>query len=107
MSEESKAIRVISFNDKKKNCQKRAKFFLSAALMKGYNIVVMEADPKVSKQNEVRKETDKDLLNLRKANQKTYCDFILAYHKGKEFRIVEKSVTKDLPDGEVHLLWNA
>ena len=50
---------------------------------------------------------DKDLLKLRKANQKVYCELILACHGDIAFGIVEKSVMKDLSDGEANLAWNS
>ena len=72
-------------------------------LLKGYNIVLAEADPKVPKQSIVLKDTDKHLPKLLKANQKAYCGLTLAYHEDIAFRIVEKTVTKDLPDGDINL----
>ena len=45
MLEESKAIPVISFDDEKKKYQKWANKFMSAALLRGYNIVLMETNP--------------------------------------------------------------
>ena len=107
MSEESKAIRVISFDDKKKNYKTWAKKFISAATLRGYNIVLTENDPKVPKHNKVLRDTDKELLRLRKANQKAYCELILACNGDIAFGIVEKSVTKDLPDGDANLAWNS
>ena len=103
MPEESKAIRVISFDDKKKNYQTWAKKFMSAATLRGYNIVLMEDDPKVPRQSKVLKDMDKDLLKLRKVNQKAYCQLNLACHGKIVSGIVEKSVTKDLPDGVTNL----
>ena len=48
MSEdENKAIRVISFDDKKRSYKTWAKKFLSVATLRGYNIVFTEKDPKV------------------------------------------------------------
>ena len=78
-----------------------------AATLRGYNIVLTETNPKVPKQSKVLKDTDKDLLKLRKANQKAYCKLILAYHRDIAFSIVEKIVTKDLPDGDANLAWNS
>ena len=47
MSEdENKAIRIISCDDKKKNYKTWAKKFLSATIIRGYNIVLIEKDPK-------------------------------------------------------------
>ena len=99
MSEESKVIWVISFDDKKKNLT-WAKKFMSAAALRGYNIILTEADPKVPKQSKI-------LLKLRKANQKTYYELILACHGDIAFGMVEKSVTKDLSDGDKNLAWNS
>ena len=107
MSEESKAIRVISFEDKKKNYQTWAKKFMSASMLRGYNIVLTDTDPKVLKQSKVLKATDKDSLKLYKANQKAYRKLILACHGDIAFRLIEKSVTKDLPDGDAKLAWNS
>ena len=80
---------------------------MSAATLRGYNIVLVEADPKVPKQSKVLKDTHRDLLKLRKANQKTHCELILASHRDIAFGIVEKSLTKDSPDGDVNLAWNS
>ena len=107
MSEDSKAIRVISFDDKKKNYRTWAKKFKAAATLQGYSSVLTEANPKVPKHNKVLKDTDKELLKLLKANDKAYCELILAYHGDILFGIVEKSVTKDLPEGDTHLAWNS
>ena len=107
MSEESKGICVISFDNKKKNYQTWTKKIMSSAILRGYNIVLMEADPKAPGQSKVLKDTDKKLLKLCKANQKAYCKLILVCHGDIAFRIVEKSVTKDLPDGEANLAWNS
>ena len=61
--------------------------------VRGHNIVLTEANPKVSKQSKVLKDMDKESLKLRKANQKAYCDLILACHGDIAFGIVEKSIT--------------
>ena len=106
MSEESKAIWVISFDNKKKNYQTWAKKFMLVATLKGYDIILTETDPKVPKESKVLKETDTDLLKVHKANQKAYCELILAFHGDLAFGIVEKSVTTDLPDGDANLTWN-
>ena len=106
MSEESKAIWVINFDDKKRNYQTWAKN-LSVAMLRGYNIVLTETDPKLPKQRKVLKDTDKDLLKLHKADQKTNCKLILACHRDIAFGIVEKLVTKDLLDGDANLAWNS
>ena len=71
-----------------------------AAMLRWYNIVQTETDPIVPKQSKVLKYMDKDLLKLRKANQKAYCKLILACHGDLAFEIVGKSKTKDLLDGE-------
>ena len=49
MSEERKVIRVIGFDDKKKNYRTWAKKILAAATLRGYNSVLTAEDPKVSK----------------------------------------------------------
>ena len=72
-------------------------------MLRGYNKVPTEADPKVPKQIKIHKDVDKDILKLHKANQKTYCKLILACHRDIAFNMVEKSVTKDLPDGDANL----
>ena len=72
MSEdENKAFRVISVDDKKKNYKTWAKEFLSAARLRGYNIVLTKKDLKVPKQDLVLKDTeaDKKKFKLHKANQ--------------------------------------
>ena len=107
MSEESKAIRVISFEDKKKNYQTWAKKFMLAATLRGYNIVLFQTNPKVPKQTKVLKYTDKDLLKLHKANQRAYYKLIMTCHGDIAFGIVEKSVMKDLTDGDTNLAWNS
>ena len=107
MSEGSKAIQVISFDNKKKNYQTWAKKFMSAARLRGYNIVLILINPKEPRQSKVLKDTDKDLLKLCKANQKAYCELILACHGDIAFGIVEKSVTKILPDGVANLAWSS
>ena len=47
------------------------------------------------------------MLKLHKANDKAYCKLILAYHGDISFGIVEKSVTKELPNGDANLAWNS
>ena len=64
MSKESNAIQVISFDNKKKNYCMWTKKNMSAATLRGYDIVSTEEDPKVSRQSKVLKDTDKDLLKL-------------------------------------------
>ena len=78
-----------------------------SSYVKGYNIALPLADPKVPRQSKVLKDTDKDLLKLRKANQKAYYELILAFHGDIAFGIVEKSVMKDLPYSEANLAWNS
>ena len=107
MSEESKAIRIISFDDKKKNYRTWAKKFMAAATLRGYNSVLTADDPKVTRQSKVLKDADKELLKLRKANDKAYCELILACHRDISFGIVEKSVMKELPNGDANLAWNS
>ena len=66
MSEdENKAIRMISFDDKKKNYKTWTKKFLLAATLRGYNIVLTETDPKVPKQDLVLKDTEVDKRKLK------------------------------------------
>ena len=60
MSEESKAIPVISIDNKKKNYHKWAKKFMSAAMVRGYNIVLTETDPKAPRQSTVLKDVYKE-----------------------------------------------
>ena len=107
MSDKSKAIQVIAFDDKKKNYRAWSKKFLAAAKLRGYGSLLTADDPKVPKQSKTLKETDKDLIKLRKANEKAYCELILACHGDISFGIVEKSVTKDLPDGDANLAWKS
>ena len=107
MSEDTKAIWLIIFGDKKKNYRAWAKKFLAAAKLRGYGNVHTADDPKIPKHNKILKDTDKDLLKLRKANEKAYCELILACHGEISFGIVEKSVTKDLPDGDANLAWKS
>ena len=64
-------------------------------------------DPKVPRQSKVLKDTHKDSLKLCQVNQKAYCKLILAGHRDIAFGIVEKSVTKDLQDGDANLAWNS
>ena len=80
---------------------------MSVVTLRGYNIVLTQNNPKLPRQSKILKDTDKDLLKQRKASQKTYCELILACHGDIAFELVEKSVTKDLPDGDTHLAWNA
>ena len=74
MSEESKAIWLMSFDDKKKNYRTWTKKFASAATFRGYDIVLTEANPKVPKQSKVMKDMNKDLLELHTVNQNAYCE---------------------------------
>jgi len=108
MSEdENKAIRVISFDYKRKNYKTWAKKSLSAATLRGYNLVLTEKDPKVSKKDLVLKDTkaDKRKLKLCKANQQAYCELMLGCQGSISFAIVEKLVTDDLPNGDANLAW--
>ena len=84
-----------------------AKKIMSAATLRGNNSILTEANLKVPKQSKVLKDIDKDLLKLRKANQKAYHVLILACHGDIAFTIVEKSVTKDLPDDDTNLAWSS
>ena len=81
MSEdENNAIRVISFDDKNKSYKTWAKKFLSAAILRGCNIVLTKKGPKVPKHDLILKDTevDKRKLKLRKADQRAYCELMLA-----------------------------
>ena len=80
---------------------------MAAATPRGFNSVLTAEELKVPKQSKVPKETDKELLKLCKANDKAYCELILACHGDISFGIVEKSVTKDLPNGDANLAWNS
>ena len=97
----------MSFDDKKKNYKTWAKKFLSAATLRGYNIVLTKKDTKVPKQDLAVKDTeaDKRKLKLRKTNQRAYCELMLTCKGTISFAIVEKLVTDDLPTGDAYLAW--
>ena len=83
MPEESKAIRVVIFDNKNKNYRTWAKKFMTAAMLRRYNVVLLETNPKVPRQSKVLKDMEKDSLKLRKANQRACCKLILACHRDK------------------------
>ena len=60
------------------------------ATLRGYSSVLTEADPKVPKQSKVLKDMDKELLKLRKTNNKAYYKLILACHGNQKLKIKGK-----------------
>jgi len=108
LTEENKAIRIIGFDDKKKNYRTWATKFRSVATFRGYSTILVEKDPKIPKHDKILKDTDTDREKekLRKANEKAYCELILACQGPIAFNIVRKCTTDDLPTGNAYLAWN-
>ena len=90
--EENKAIWIIGFDDKKKNYITWASKLKSAATLRGYSMILVEKEPKIPKHNKILKDTDTDREKekLRKANEKTYYELILACQGPIAFNIVRK-----------------
>ena len=105
LTEENKAIRIIGFDDKKKNCRTWATKFRLAATLRGYNMILVEKDPKIPNYDKVLNdtETDREKEKLRKANEKAYCEIILSCQGPIAFNIVRKCTTDDLPTGSAFL----
>ena len=79
------------------------------ASLRGYSIVLTDKDPKLPKKNDkVLKDTeaDKEKEKLRKANEKLYCESILACQGPIAFNIVSKCTSYDLRPGTTFLAWN-
>ena len=74
----------------------------------GYSMILVEKDPKIPKHDKVLKdtETDREKENLRKANEKAYCELILLCQGSIAFNIVRKCTKDDLPTGNAFLAWN-
>ena len=91
----------------KTNYKTWAKKFISAATLRGYNIVLTEKDPKVPKHDLILKDTESDKRKLKrhKANQRAYCELMLVCQGAISFSIVEKSIADDLPNGDANLAW--
>ena len=108
LTEENKAIRIIGFDDKMKNYRTCATKFRSAAMLRGYSMVLVEKDHKIPKYNKILKdtETDREKKKLRKANEKAYCKLILLCQWPILFNIIRKYTTDDLPTGNAFLAWN-
>ena len=51
-------------------------------------------------------DTDKEEMRLRKANNNTYCDLVLACHADIGYDLVDEAVTTNLPEGDANLAWN-
>ena len=60
LTEENKAIRIIGFDDKKKNYRTWATKFRSTAKLRGYSHILVEKDPKIPKHDKVLKDNEPD-----------------------------------------------
>ena len=60
LAEENKAIRIIGFDNKKKNYRTQATKFRSEATLRGYSMILVEKDPKLPKHDKVLKDTEAD-----------------------------------------------
>ena len=71
-------------------------------------MILVEKDLKIPKHDKVLKDTDKDKEKekLYKANEKAYCELILACQGPIAFNIVRKCTTDELPTGNAYLAWN-
>ena len=100
LTEENQAIWVIGFDNEKKYRMWAIKF-RSGATLRGYSMILVEKDPKIPKHNKVLKDTeaDKEKEKPCKANEKAYCELILACQGQIAFYIVKKFTTDDLPTG--------
>ena len=81
--------------------------FRSAAILRGYSMILAEKDSKIPKYDKVIKDTeaDKEKEKLHKANKKAYCELMLACQGPIAFNIVRKCTTDDLPTGDAFLAW--
>ena len=107
MSDVMKAIRVVSFNDKKENYRMWSKKFLSIANARKYKEILM-GSMVAPKANEIIDETtDAGALKAeaRELNEKAYNDLVLACTGEIGFSIVDEAVTNDLPEGDARLAW--
>ena len=104
LTEENKAIRIIGFDDKKKNYRTRATKFRLVATLRGYSMILVEKDPKIPKHDKILKdtETEREKEKIREANEKVYCELILARQGPIAFHIVRKCTTDNLPTGNCH-----
>ena len=104
LTEENKAIQVIGFDTKKKNCRMWATKFRPAVTLGGYSMILVEKDP-IPNQNKVLKDTeaDKEKEKLRKENEKAYCELILSCQGPIAFNIMRKCTTDDPPTGNAFL----
>ena len=63
LTEENQAIRVIEFDEKKKNYRTWETKFSSAVTLRGYSMMLVERDPKIIKRKKVLKDTKADKEN--------------------------------------------
>ena len=108
LTEINKAILVVRFDNKKKNCKTWATKFRSSATVRGNSMILVEKDPKIPKHNKVLKDTeaDKEKEKLHKASKNAYYELILLCPGPIAFNIMRKCTTDDLPTGDTFLAWN-
>ena len=105
LTEDNKAIRVIGFDNIKKNYRTWATKFRSAATLRVYSIILVEKDPKIPKHDKILRDTeaDKEKEKLRKANKKVYCALTFSCQRPIAFNIVRKCTMDNLSTGNTYL----
>ena len=102
-----KSVRIIPFSGKKLDWRIRSRCFLATTGKKKYKNILLGIDT-VPSDNEIldeSKKSDIEKTKARKANEETYHNLVLANSEVIPFNIIDMSVTKKLPDGDVHLAW--
>ena len=108
-SNNERSIRVVPFSGKKKDWRMWQKQFLAVAGKREYKDV-LKGTTKVPPHDAVLDLTvDADKLKsaARKANDNAYHDLVLANSQPVPFNIVDKAISKDLPDGDAAAAWAA
>lgn len=105
---EEKAIRILTFDGQDKNWNMWSKKFLARASYQGYKEVLVSDSIVVPSASEIlsdAKDSDKQKLKLRVANQKAYDALILAMSDETCFNLVDESKTTALPEGDARKAW--
>ena len=76
--DDTKAIRVIAFEDSEDDYRFWSKHFQSAATVRAYREILTDKKIKVPKHTKILTDTDKEGMRLRKANKCAYYDLVLA-----------------------------
>ena len=110
---EDKPIRVISFSGKQSDWAVWETKFLAKANRRGFKKVLLgkEIPPSESEILDASKDSDKEKVRMRKANENAYEELLLSIDGNQKtgktaFNLVKLSKTSDLEEGDAGLAWS-